>query len=111
MLPGVLLVSVQLYLQLRFIYRDIRDLRLRETPEVQQARHELKIWEEAAVKLLDLKDGILLIKKMEEKIKKLKANLQELEMGSTISKEEFEETLKSMEEKVNTNKRKWFKIY
>lgn len=41
---GIILVMAQTYFQLRFIYRNINDLRFVEPQDVQELRHEITVW-------------------------------------------------------------------
>lgn len=41
---GIILVMFQTYFQLRFIFRNMNDLRFVEPQDVQELRHEITVW-------------------------------------------------------------------
>ncbi|KAJ0182972.1 hypothetical protein K1T71_000948 [Dendrolimus kikuchii] len=100
---GVLFVCIQTYLQLRFIYRDVRKLRLNEPRDILELRRQISIWRRATESLPQLsKDQVVVKERLEKKIKKLSAELDFMIKESKIRgcpKETFQSTLQEMKEK------------
>ncbi|GLV36913.1 hoepel1 [Carabus blaptoides fortunei] len=48
---GVLLSSVIVYFQLRYVFKDVNDLRFTEPQDVQELRREIAVWQRAAASL------------------------------------------------------------
>ncbi|XP_059056583.1 P protein-like [Achroia grisella] len=100
---GILLVYIQTYLQIRFIYRDTNKLRLKVPREIQDLRQQISIWRRAADSLPHLsKDEQVVKERLERKIRKLNNQLEVLEKESrkrACPKSTFENTLKEMKDK------------
>lgn len=100
---GILLVAVQTYFQLRFIFRDVNKLKLHESKDVQDLRRQISIWRRAADSLPNLSGDQRIVKqRLEKKIGKLTTKLDVLvkeDRAKTCSKESFEATLADMREK------------
>ncbi|CAH2056107.1 unnamed protein product, partial [Iphiclides podalirius] len=100
---GILLVCVQTYFQLRFIYRDTRKLRLNVPRDIQELRHQISIWRRAIESLPHLsKDEHVVRERLERKLAKLTLKLAALEKESTkrvFPKETFHSTLIDLKEK------------
>ncbi|XP_075988949.1 P protein-like isoform X2 [Anticarsia gemmatalis] len=76
---GILLVCVQTYFQLRFIFRDADKLRTNEPREIKDLRHQISIWRRAADSLPHLsRDELVVRERLERKVRKLSAKLDEL---------------------------------
>jgi P protein len=97
----VILVMVQGYFQLRFMYRDMKKLRSDEPKAVRELKHELTVWERAAATLSSCsKDEDILRKTLEKKVKKLNRKLEK-QIDSPVEgpSESFEVTLADLESK------------
>ncbi|CAK1592867.1 unnamed protein product [Parnassius mnemosyne] len=103
MTVGVLLVCVQTYFQLRYIYRDTSKLRLSVPTDIQELRHQISIWRRAIESLPHLsKDQHVVRERLERKVTKLNTKLMALEKQSTkrvFPKETFHSTLIELKEK------------
>ncbi|CAH0602028.1 unnamed protein product [Chrysodeixis includens] len=76
---GILLVCVQTYFQLRFIFRDPKKLRLNEPRDVLDLKHQISIWRRATDSLPHLsKDEIIVKERLERKVRKLNVRLEAL---------------------------------
>lgn len=97
----VILVMVQGYFQLRFMYRDMKKLRSDEPSAVRELRHELSVWERAAATLSSCsKDEDILRKTLQKKVKKLNRKLEKkIENPGEVPKENYEATLAELQEK------------
>ncbi|XP_052748941.1 P protein-like isoform X2 [Galleria mellonella] len=99
---GILLVCVQTYLQLRFMFRDMNKLRHSVPTDIQELRQEIAVWRRAAASLSSYsRDEDLVRSALEKKVKKLKAVLAKRECGKGISKSDpkFNSTLAQMKQK------------
>lgn len=100
---GIILVSLQTYLQLRFIYRDTKKLRLNEPREIQDLKQQIAIWRRAAASLPHLsRDEQFVTERLEKKVRKLTAQLDLMVNESkkwACPKETFKSTLSDMKEK------------
>nr|XP_026483487.1 P protein-like [Vanessa tameamea]XP_026483488.1 P protein-like [Vanessa tameamea] len=100
---GILLVCVQTYFQLRYIYRDTNKLRLNVPREIQDLRHQISIWRRAIESLPHLsKDQQVVRERLERKMKKLTVQLDTMVKESSkrvCPKETFQNTLGQLKEK------------
>ncbi|CAG4978266.1 unnamed protein product [Colias eurytheme] len=100
---GILLVSVQTYFQLRFIYRDTNKLRLNVPRDIQDLRHQISIWRRAIESLPHLsKDAHVVRERLERKMAKLTAQLEVMVKESTkrvCPKDTFHTTLVELKAK------------
>ncbi|XP_028167058.1 P protein-like [Ostrinia furnacalis] len=100
---GILLVCVQTYFQLRFIYRDTNKLRLNVPREIQEIKQQIAIWRRAADSLPHFsKDEHVVRERLERKVKKLNVQLETMVKESSkraCPKDTFKSTLAEMKEK------------
>ncbi|XP_050358456.1 P protein-like [Nymphalis io] len=100
---GILLVCVQTYFQLRYIYRDTSKLRLNVPRDIQDLRHQISIWRRAIESLPHLsKDQHVVRERLERKMKKLTVQLDTMVKESSkrvCPKETFQNTLGQLKEK------------
>ncbi|XP_022125635.2 P protein isoform X1 [Pieris rapae] len=100
---GILLVCVQTYFQLRFIYRDTSKLRLNVPREIQDLSHQISIWRRAIESLPHLsKDTHVVRERLERKMRKLNAQLEVMIKESTkrvCPKDTFHTTLTQLKDK------------
>lgn len=102
MLPGVILVMVQTYLQLRFKFRNISDLQFKDTPEVEELRHEIHVWKRAAASLSSYsKDEELVRQTLKKKVNRLQRSLKKKISTSIAPAVNYEQTLESLQAKVS----------
>lgn len=101
MFPGVILVMIQTYLQLRFKFRNISDLQFKESPEVEELRHEIHVWKRAAASLSSYsKDEELVRQTLMKKVNRLKRNLKK-HISTTIEPAvDYKQTLNHLQAKV-----------
>lgn len=98
---GVLLVLVQMFLQLRFQYRDMSKLRISEPNNVQELRREIKVWERAAASISSYSKGEDLVRVT--LLKKVKRLSKQLKSGS-IPVESYRSTLSELQAKASLKK-------
>ncbi|XP_055916985.1 P protein isoform X2 [Eupeodes corollae] len=100
MLIGVLVVMVQTYIQLRYKFRNINDLRFNEAQDVQELRHEISVWQRAAASLSSYsKDEDLVRETLTKKVNRLKRNLKKkINSGATVA-DNYEQTLGQLQAK------------
>ncbi|XP_048004044.1 P protein-like [Leguminivora glycinivorella] len=99
---GILLVCVQTYLQLRYMFRDLNKLRHDVPREIQEMRQEIAVWKRAAGSLsLYSRDEDIVRKALEKKVERLNAALQKREAGGCGNKTDpkFCSTLAQMKQK------------
>ncbi|XP_011213641.2 P protein [Bactrocera dorsalis] len=81
-LPGVILVTIQSCMHLRFVFRDPQSLRLNEPKEFKDLRREIKVWQRAANSLSSYsKDADLVRATLHKKVKLLKRTLRRKQRG------------------------------
>jgi P protein len=97
----VILVMVQAYFQLRFMFRDMKKLRNSDPKDVRELRHEVGVWERAAATLTSCsKDEDILRKTLEKKVKKLNRKLEKkIDSPEKVPKESYEATLEDLQKK------------
>ncbi|CAK1546503.1 unnamed protein product [Leptosia nina] len=100
---GIVLVCVQTYFQLRFIYRDTNKLRLNVPRDIQDLRHQISIWRRAIESLPHLsKDTHVVRERLEKKMRKLTARLEVMVKESSkrvCPKDTFHTTLMQLKDK------------
>ncbi|CAH2101648.1 unnamed protein product [Euphydryas editha] len=100
---GILLVCVQTYFQLRYIYRDTNKLRLNVPRDIQDLRHQISIWRRAIDSLPRLsKDQQIVRERLERKMNKLTIQLETMVKESSkrvCPKETFQTTLSQLKQK------------
>ncbi|XP_063545594.1 P protein-like [Cydia strobilella] len=99
---GILLVCVQTYLQLRYMFRDLNKLRHDVPREIQEMRQEIAVWKRAAGSLsLYSRDEDIVRKALEKKVERLNAALLKREAGGGVNKTDpkFCSTLAQMKQK------------
>ncbi|KAG4072992.1 hypothetical protein HA402_009411 [Bradysia odoriphaga] len=94
---GVILVSIQTGIHLRFKYHDIHDLKYRESRKATELRREITVWKRAADKLSSFSKDVDLVREtLLKKVKILKHRLRRAEQSGTDSKEEYKFTLNEL---------------
>ncbi|GBP42942.1 P protein [Eumeta japonica] len=100
---GALLVAVQTYFQLRYIYRDTNKLRQSVPKDVQNLRQQIAIWRRAAASLPHCsQDEHIVRQALERKVLKLQKQLDEKIKETTkraCPKDTFQSTLDELKEK------------
>ncbi|XP_073825209.1 OCA2 melanosomal transmembrane protein hoepel1 isoform X3 [Musca autumnalis] len=100
MLPGVALVMVQSYLQLRYKFRNISDLQFKESPEVEELRHEIHVWKRAAASLSSYsKDEELVRQTLMKKVNRLKRSLKKKMSAAVEPAINYQQTLENLQAK------------
>lgn len=101
MLPGVALVMFQSYLQLRYKFRNISDLQFKESPEVEELRHEIHVWKRAAASLSSYsKDEELVRQTLMKKVNRLKRSLKKRMSTAVEPAINYQQTLENLQAKV-----------
>lgn len=101
MLPGVVMVMLQTYLQLRFKFRNIADLQFKDSPEVEELRHEIHVWKRAAASLSAYsKDEELVRQTLTKKVNRLKRSLKKKMAAAVEPAPNYQQTLESLQAKV-----------
>ncbi|KAH8403154.1 hypothetical protein KR222_006200 [Zaprionus bogoriensis] len=100
MLPGVILVMIQTYIQLRFKFRNISDLQFKDSPEVEELRHEIHVWKRAAASLSAYsKDEELVRQTLMKKVNRLKRSLKKRMTAVIEPAPNYEQTLANLQAK------------
>lgn len=101
MLPGVVLVMFQTYLQLRFKFRNISDLQFKESPEIEELKHEIHVWKRAAASLSSYsKDEELVRQTLNKKVNRLKRSLKKTMTTAIEPNINYKQTLENLQAKV-----------
>ncbi|XP_050358448.1 P protein-like isoform X2 [Nymphalis io] len=99
---GILLVCVQTYIQLRFMFRDMNKLRHSVPRDIVEMRQEIGVWKRAAASLSSYsRDEDIVRRALEKKVQRLQTTLMKREAGSGKSKCDplFSSTLAQMKQK------------
>lgn len=97
---GVIVVMVQTYFQLRFMFRNINDLRFSEPQDVQELRHEIAVWQRAAASLSSYsKDEDLVRETLTKKVNRLKRALKKKMASGSVPIENYKQTLEELQAK------------
>ncbi|XP_037957755.1 P protein isoform X2 [Teleopsis dalmanni] len=100
MLPAIILVMLQSYLQLRFKFRHISDLQFKDSPEVEELRHEIHVWKRAAASLSAYsKDEDLVRETLMKKVNRLKRSLKKRMAAAIEPTSNYEQTLQNLQAK------------
>lgn len=98
---GIFMVCIQAYIQLRFKFRNINDLRFSEAQDVQELRHEIAVWQRAAASLSSYsKDEDLVRETLEKKCGRLTRTLKKKLQTGSVPIESYKATLEELEAKV-----------
>lgn len=98
---GILLVMVQTYIQLRYKFRNINDLRFSEAQDVQELRHEITVWQRAAASLSSYsKDEDLVRETLVKKVNRLSRTLKKKLLTGSVPIESYKATLGELQAKV-----------
>lgn len=97
---GVILVTIQTYFQLRFMFKSISDLRFGEPKDIQELRHEISVWQRAAATLSSFsKDEDLVRKTLVKKHERLSKLLKRKLMSGEVPTETYKATLEDLQSK------------
>ncbi|XP_022824132.1 P protein-like isoform X3 [Spodoptera litura] len=99
---GILIVCVQTYFQLRYMFRDINKLRHSVPRDILELRQELAVWRRAAASLSSYsRDEDIVRRALEKKVEKLNMALSRREAGGGASRTDpmFCSTLAQMKQK------------
>lgn len=98
---GIIFVMIQTYLQLRYKFRNINDLRFMEPQEIQELRHEIAVWQRAASSLSSYsKDEDLVRETLVKKVNRLKRKLKKTLACGSVPGESYKQTLEDLQRKV-----------
>lgn len=98
---GVLVVMVQTYIQLRYKFRNMNDLRFIEPQNVQELRHEIAVWQRAAASLSSYsKDEDLVRETLLKKVSRLTRLLKKNVSSGGVPVESYKQTLEDLQKKV-----------
>lgn len=98
---GSVLVMTLAYLQLRFKYRTINDLRVHEPEDIQELRNDISIWQRAASSLSSSsRDEDIVREILLKKINRLQRELKQKVTSGSISNETYSRTLQALQKKV-----------
>lgn len=97
---GIIFVSIQTYIQLRYMYRDMNKLRHTVPQDIIELRQAISVWRRAAASLSSYsRDEELVRKALERKVKKLSDQLRRREAGVPRADPSFTTTLAEMKKK------------
>ncbi|XP_055303066.1 P protein isoform X2 [Sitodiplosis mosellana] len=96
---GIFLVMIQTYVQLRYKFRNINDLRFIEPQDIQELRHEIAVWQRAAASLSSYsKDEDLVRETLVKKVNRLQRQLKK-KLSSGSVPESYKQTLEDLQRK------------
>lgn len=116
MAAGVILIMIQTYIQLRFKFRNLNDLRFGEPQEIQELRQEIAVWQRAAASLSSYsKDEDIVRETLHKKVKRLSRQLKHRLASGSVPVEAYKQTLEEMQKRVGqmhlrTHKRNTFQF-
>lgn len=94
-------MMVQTYIQLRFKFRNISDLQFKDSPEVEELRHEIHVWKRAAASLSAYsKDEELVRQTLMKKVNRLKRSLKKRMTAVIEPAPNYQQTLANLQAKV-----------
>lgn len=98
---GIILVMVQTYIQLRYKFRNINDLRFIEPQDIQELRHEIAVWQRAASSLSSYsKDEDLVRETLVKKVNRLQRQLKKKLSSGSVPADSYKQTLQDLQRKV-----------
>lgn len=98
---AIILVMVQTYVQLRYKFRNISDLRFVEPQDIQEMRHEITVWQRAAASLSSYsKDEDLVRETLLKKVNRLQRHLKKKVASGSVPAESYKQTLEDLQKKV-----------
>lgn len=101
---GIVMVMVQTYIQLRYKFRNINDLRFSEAQDVQELRHEITVWQRAAASLSSYsKDEDLVRETLVKKVNRLSRTLKKKLLTGSVPIDSYKATLGELQAKVHLN--------
>lgn len=104
---GIFFVMIQTYLQLRWKFRNINDLRFIEPQDIQELRHEITVWQRAAASLSSYsKDEDLVRETLVKKVNRLQRHLKKKISSGSVPAESYKQTLQDLQKKVCKTKEK-----
>lgn len=102
MAGGIILVMVQTYLQIRFKFRNMDDLRFSEPRGIQELRQELSVWQRAAANLSSYtRDEDLVRETLLKKAAFLERQLKKRLATGKLPMDTYKTTLHELQDKVN----------
>lgn len=100
MAPCVVLVMIQTYFQLRFMYRDMNSLRFTDNKVVRELKHQIGVWQRAAQSLsASTADADLVRKSLNKKVEKLNRQLEQKVSTTEVPMESYQATLEDLQAK------------
>lgn len=101
MAGGIILVMIQTYLQIRFTFRNMDDLRFTEPRGIQELRQELNVWQRAAASLSSYtRDEDLVRETLLKKAAYLERLLKKRLATGSLPVDTYKATLKDLQDKV-----------
>lgn len=102
---GIFLVMIQTYIQLRYKFRNLNDLRFIEPQDIQELRHEITVWQRAAASLSSYsKDEDLVRETLVKKVNRLQRQLKKKISSGSVPPDNYKQTLEDLEKKVKKKK-------
>lgn len=102
---GIFFVMIQTYIQLRYKFRNINDLRFKEPQDVQELRHEIAVWQRAAASLSSYsKDEDLVRETLVKKVNRLSRQLKKKLVSGSVPIDSYKATLEDLQAKVRQEK-------
>lgn len=98
---GIIFVMVQTWLQLRYKFRNLNDLRFIEPQDIQELRHEIAVWQRAAASLSSYsKDEDLVRETLLKKVNRLQRLLKKKLSSGSTAPDNYQQTLEDLQKKV-----------
>lgn len=100
---GIVFVLVQTYIQLRYIFRNMSDLRFVESQDIQELRREIAVWQRAHASLSNYsKDEDLVRETLLKKVKQLERQLKKKISSGSVPTDSYKQTLEDLQKKVTS---------
>lgn len=98
---GIIFIVLQTGLQLRWMFRNINDLRCNESANIKELRNEITIWQRTAAQLSPYsKDEDLVRETVLKKVDCLQRQLKKKLSSDTVSVDSYKQTLQDLQRKV-----------
>lgn len=97
---GILFVMVQTYVHIKYMFRNMNDLRFAEPSNIQELRHEISVWQRAAASLSSYsKDEDLVRETLLKKVNRLSRQLKKRIASGSVPAESYKNTLEELQAK------------
>lgn len=97
---AIIIVTIQTWFQLRWMFKSVNDLRFSEPKDIQELRHEITVWQRASATLSSFsKDEDVVRKTLVRKVERLNRLLQKKLVSGSVPTETYKATLEELQAK------------